>query len=176
MTDKLLILKETIAEILVETLKMNLIANDPYVVGGNTYPGLIDSNLYNDITYEIEGNSVVILMPSYAVYVDSGRAGNGVALNAKRKKGDPKERGFPNIGMIRRWIERKFTSSQLANIYASPGGLNTVVYLISRTIARRGIRPRPFIQASLDELVNSLRFDIALDGFIDQELIKIFLT
>jgi hypothetical protein len=176
MTDNLLILKETIAEILVESLKMNLIANDPYVVGGNTYPGLINSNLYNDITYEIQGDSVVILMPSYAVYVDSGRVGNGVALNAKRKKGDPKERGFPNIDAIERWILRKFSSSQLTRIYASPGGLNTVVYLISRTIARRGIQARPFIQASLDEAVNSLRFDIGLDAFIDQELIKIFLT
>jgi len=112
MTDNLLILKETIAEILVESLKMNLIANDPYVVGGNTYPGLIDSNLYNEITYEIQGDSVVILMPSYAVYVDSGRR-PGV---------------WPNIDAIERWILRKFNTTQLRRILQTPGGLNSVVF------------------------------------------------
>ncbi len=160
MTDNLLILKETIAEILVESLKMNLIANDPYVVGGNTYPGLIDSNLYNEITYEIQGDSVVILMPSYAVYVDSGRR-PGV---------------WPNIDAIERWILRKFNTTQLRRILQTPGGLNSVVFLISRAIARRGIRPRPFIEASIEETVTAIRFDIALDRFIEDELIKIFLT
>jgi hypothetical protein len=160
MTDNLLILKETIAEILVESLKMNLIANDPYVVGGNTYPGLIDSNLYNEITYEIEGESVVILMPSYAVYVDSGRRA-GV---------------WPNIDAIERWILRKFSTTQLRRILTTPGGLNSVVFLISRAIARRGIQARPFIQASIDEAVTAIRFDIALDRFVEEELIKIFLT
>lgn len=155
MTDRLLILKETIAEILVESLKMNLIANDR-----PPYPNsLRESNLYESISYVIEGDNVSISIPSYAIFVDQGR----------------RPGKFPNITAIERWILRKFTSTQLRNILDSPGGLNTVVFLIARSIARNGIRPKPFIEQSINDLVGSQRFDIALNGFIDEELIRIFL-
>lgn len=160
--DKLLELKTVIAEILVESLKINLVANDPYtpLSGQITIPNsLRDSNLYNEISYEIVGNNVSILMPSYAIFVDQGR----------------RPGRFPNIRAIERWILAKFTSGQLQGILRTPGGLNTVVFLISRSIARLGIRPRRFIEQSINDTVASKRFDIALEGYIDQELIKIFL-
>lgn len=164
MTDKLLELKTIIAELLVETLKMNLVANDPYTPWSNpalTVPNsLRDSSLYDNISYVVEGDSVLIYMPTYAIFVDQGRRRNG---------------RFPNITAIRQWLIRKFTPAQLANVLASPGGINTVVYLIGRSIQRFGIRPRPFIEQSIEDVVSSKRFDIALDGYIDQELIKIFL-
>lgn len=158
MKDTLLTLKETIAEILVESLKANLILNDPYVVNGRTYAGLQNSNLYDNITYTVEGDDVLVYMPTYAIFVDQGR----------------RPGRFPNIDAIRNWIIKKFSASQLSQILAGPG-LNAVTFLIARAISRRGIRPRPFIEQSIEDTIGSKRFDIALEGYIDQELINIFI-
>lgn len=150
--DLLLKMKTVIAEILVENLKASLIETDYIARNGVNYgPLTTSSDIYRLIDYEIIGNDVFIIMPSYAVNIEFGRAAN---------------RRRPPIRSILLWLRNK-------GITPRDGiSLNQLAFLIARSIGIRGIPARPFIERALERTQNDKRLDLNIDEFIDDQLQK----
>lgn len=105
--------------------------------------------LYNSISYIVEGNGttfvVKLKLEDYYKYVENGR----------------KAGKFPPISAIEKWIDIKLklpTTKQLT-------------YLIARKIALEGIKPRPLLQQSIDEVFDEFkeRLEEALTKDIESE-------
>lgn len=115
-------------------------------VGINTLSG---SNAYKEIE-GINGDDIEIislLINEYAVlYVD----GNGFEW-ARRPVTVKKDQKFPPPQVIAEWCSRKGIPSD-----------NKTVYLICRSIWLEGIKARPFIEPSFEEI------DRQYDGWADQ--------
>ena len=148
--DLLLKMKTVIAEILVENLKASLIETDYVARNGVNYgPLTTSSDIYRLIDYEIIGNDVFIIMPSYAVNIEFGRAAN---------------RRMPPIRTILLWIRNK-------GITPRDGiSLNQLAFLIARSIGRRGIPARSFIPRAIEQTQNDPRLDLNINEFIDEQL------
>jgi len=107
-------------------------------VGINTLGGG-NSELYKNIeAISTEDLGVInLLIPEYAVlYVD----GNGFEW-ARRPVSVKKDQRWPPVEVIRDWAQRKGLPSD-----------NSSVYLYSRSIMEKGIKARPFVNPSLDEI------------------------
>lgn len=130
---------------------LEIIKNEMAAVEGIYKGSLTNSNLYNDITYQILENpsGIQFNIPDYAIYVEAGR-------KAFSKK-------VPIAALIR-WMKRK-------NI--ALGNKNSVAYAIQQSIYKNGIKPRPFIKNSLEAL-NFIPIDKELETLIDNELKRIF--
>jgi hypothetical protein len=150
MADLLLKIKTVIAEILVENLKASLIENDYIARNGINYgPLTTDSNIYRLIDYEVIGDNVFISMPSYAVNIEFGRRA-GTRM--------------PPMRSILLWIRRK-------GITPRDGiSLNQLAFLIARSIARRGIPARPFIERAIERTQDDERLDLNINEFIDEQI------
>lgn len=114
--------------------------------------------LYNSISYIVEGNGtnfvVKLKLEDYYKYVENGR----------------KAGKFPPINKIEKWIEIK---PVLPRPFAN-GKLPTtkqLAFLISRKIALEGIKPRPLLQQSIDEVFDEIkeRLEEALTKDIESE-------
>lgn len=114
--------------------------------------------LYNSISYIVEGNGtnfvVKLKLEDYYKYVENGR----------------KAGKFPPINKIEKWVEIKpVIPRPMAN-----GKLPTtkqLAFLISRKIALEGIKPRPLLQQSIDEVFDEIkeRLEEALIKDIESE-------
>jgi hypothetical protein len=117
--------------------------------------GLADSAIIQNLRTEVdvERQTVTLFIPAYFQYIESGR----------RPGAKP-----PPIRPILDWMKR---------YRVAPGNENRVVYAIVKSIAKRGIKPRKFMQAALEETERDgaelleLTFDIEMDDYI-AELIK----
>jgi hypothetical protein len=114
-------------------------------------PDLSSSRLVRDIKAIPVGDSVEVFMPNYAIYVEKGRK-PGVKA--------------PPVRVIVDWIKRK-------KIPLRGGRINAVAYAIARSIGRWGIKAKPFIERSADELFESEPFAIALSDFLDTQLVEL---
>ena len=114
-------------------------------------PDLSTSDLVKNIKAIPVGDTVEVFMPNYAIYVEKGRK-PGVKA--------------PPVYVIVAWIKKK-------KIPLRGGRINAVAYAIARSIGRWGIKAKPFIERSADELFNSEPFAIALEDFLEDELIQI---
>ena len=114
--------------------------------------------LFNSISYIVEGNGtnfvVKLKLEDYYKYVENGR----------------KAGKFPPINKIEKWVEIKpVIQRPMAN-----GKLPTkkqLSFLISRKIALEGIKPRPLLQQSIDEVFDEIkeRLEEALIKDIESE-------
>ena len=119
------------------------------------------SKLLNSIRYIFKNNStsfeISMEMAEYWKYVENGR----------------KSGKFPPISAIREWVKVKPVMPRPYN-----GKLpteNQLAFLISRSIAKKGIRPRPIFKDSIDELMQYLE-DGLEDAFtkdVEAEMDKI---
>ena len=119
------------------------------------------SKLLNSIRYIFKKNStsfeISMEMAEYWKYVESGR----------------KSGKFPPISAIREWVKVKPVMPRPYN-----GKLpteNQLAFLISRSIAKKGIRPKPIFKDSIDELMQYLE-DGLEDAFtkdVEAEMDKI---
>ena len=108
-------------------------------VGKNTL-GAGNSDLYNTIeALSTEDVGVInLLIPEYGVlYVD----GNGYEYARRPKLMKNGKPNFPPVEVIRDWATRKMLPND-----------NSSVYLYSRSIWEFGIKARPFVEPSLDEI------------------------
>lgn len=110
--------------------------------GTNT---LHDSKIYKEmeLNTDPEKGMVNILINSYFEYIDMGRMSH-----AEVKTGNftpMKNSGFPPLNVLRDWAQRKGIPTD-----------NRTLYLIGRSIAEEGIRPRPvfsYAWRDLDDLL-----------------------
>lgn len=110
--------------------------------GTNT---LHDSNLYKEMDMKVypDKEMVEVLINSYAEYVDMGRMSH-----AEVKTGNftpMKKSGFPPLNVLRDWAQRKGIPTD-----------NRTLYLIGRSIAEEGIRPRPVFSYAWRDLEDML--------------------
>ena len=110
--------------------------------GTNT---LKDSNLYKQMDMKVypDRAMVEVLINSYAEYVDMGRMSHA---EVKTGKFTPmKNSGFPPLNVLRDWAQRKGIPTD-----------NRTLYLIGRSIAINGIRPRPVFSYAWRDLEDIL--------------------
>ena len=120
---------------------------------------LEDSNIIKNVTYSISNNTVIINIPSYAIFIEQGRR--------------PLSK-MPPLNVILAWVKRK----RIKGRDKKSGRFikdNVLVFLIARAIARRGIRPRPFLKKANQIIGNEVAETFALDfsDLIDNEIKRI---
>lgn len=123
---------------------------------------LEDSNIIKNVTYSISNNTVIINIPSYAIFIEQGRR--------------PLSK-MPPLNVILAWVKRK----RIKGRDKKSGRFikdNVLVFLIARAIARRGIRPRPFLKRATNQIANEAAETFALDfsDLIDNEIKRIIKT
>lgn len=116
-------LLEAVGEALVVETRRQMVLAGPTLPG---YPGLEDSDLYDRINYVVEGSKVVLVLPEHYAFVEAGRRAGA--------------KGVP-ISALLEWMRRKGID---------PGNRNSRAWAIQSSIRRRGIRPRPFLRAAID--------------------------
>ena len=147
----------TTGEYLVELLKEGLAAQ-----------GLEDSRIIKNISYTISGRQrVTILIPAYAEWVDKGRRPFGV--DAGRVVNTP-----PPFAAIFDWVKRK----RIRGRDRRTGRFITdasLAWAVRMMIARRGIRPRPFIEQAITKADQQLQtyFATTYDLVVDDMLAKL---
>lgn len=112
--------------------------------------GLEKSNIYNNISYTIQGNTIIQNLPQYQKYIENGRR--------------PYSKFPPALDII----------AQMKRKGIARGNENKVVFLIQRKIARDGIDPRPFLSNAVDDLQKQAADYLAIDfsELIDEEIKK----
>ena len=110
--------------------------------GTNT---LKDSNLYKQMDMKVypDRAMVEVLINSYAEYVDMGRMSHAEVKTGNFKP--MKNSGFPPLDVLRDWAQRKGIPTD-----------NRTLYLIGRSIAINGIRPRPVFSYAWRDLEEML--------------------
>jgi hypothetical protein len=86
-----------------------------------------------------------IEMAGYAQFVEEGR-----------RKGAKQP---PSIA-IKEWIQQKGISKP------TKYSLDSFAFVIARSISRKGIKPRPFIQTTVDSTMKNKGYDLLLDGIL----------
>ena len=99
----------------------------------------ISSPFEDKIQLKMAGGALIIVMPKYYKYVDSGR----------------KVGSFPPIKPLMNWVTRYRISV--------PNGMTKkqFAYAIATNIKKRGIKPRPFIKRMRDALTEIIKDFIA---------------
>lgn len=108
--------------------------------------GLKDSNIINNISYKINNNTIEIILPDYSQYIESGRR-----ANTKRVP----------IQILLKWMIRKGIPNSIK-----------IAFAIQTKIFKVGIRPRPFIENSInktDENIENL-IKLYVDNVINAEI------
>ena len=106
---------------------------------------LKDSNLYKQMDMKVypDREMVEVLINSYAEYVDMGRMSHAEVKTGNFKP--MKNSGFPPLNVLRDWAQRKGIPTD-----------NRTLYLIGRSIAINGIRPRPVFSYAWRDLEDML--------------------
>lgn len=112
-------------------------------------------NLYNSFSIDIEVNDtnyqVVIDVASYIKFIESGRKPNSK---------------FPPLNAIRGWIQAKcIVPRQYKGITPTN---NQLAYLIGRSIAEKGIKPKPILSQTKQELQED--FNIGIKDAITKDV------
>lgn len=153
-------LKLALAELLVETIKINMVGLDPYFSnnGGGPFAGLAESDIYQNIRAESTPDGIKIIIPSYFIFIENGRS-----------KNTPYP---PPYKVILNWINSKISKGQFR---LNPGSdVNSAAYAIRYSIWKNGIRARPFIENSFNEFFNNNQsIDEILNLFFDTEIISL---
>jgi hypothetical protein len=147
----------TTGEYLVELLQQGLAAQ-----------GLRDSRIIHNISYTISGRNLVsIQIPAYAEWVDKGRRPYGV--DAGRIVNTP-----PPFGAILAWVKRKrIRGRDKRGRFIRDADL---AWAIRTAIARKGIKPRPFIEQAIRSADEQLQtyfatsYDIVVDDLLGKLL------
>ena len=114
---------EDVMNITADIMASSMLVNDK--VGRNTIAP--DSNIFKEMYAKASGNIVIqLLLNDYVQYIESGR-----------KAGSK----FPPIQPIVQWAKKR-------NIPTD----NSTIFLIRRSIAEDGIRPRPFMYKVLETI------------------------
>ena len=120
----------------------------PYPPKTRRGKGLRYSDLYQKkkIKYVILRDGFEIIMPQYVVNIDAGRQPNSLRTsNVEGSLGIGGDTiGKPPISAIIDQLNRRGINST-----------NQVAYAISKAIQIRGIRPRPFLDATINEFISS---------------------
>ena len=146
---------EEMLELLVQQLRKELAKRYPSrgyngePKGQGTYVKNNTSDLSNSISYKIENDidtgdpKGVIIMDDYYYYVDQGRKpGSGTI-------GQGNIKGWPPVRDIQQWVQQRGVSI--------PGlDVNTVTYLIGKSIWMKGIKGIDFINNAIDNIINDL--------------------
>lgn len=114
----------------------------------NSYKDKISGyGLANTITYNVIENDstyeVVLNLEEYWKYIENGR----------------KPGTFPNVDAITKWIRRKNIIPREYRLQNGRTVLPTekqLSFLIGRSIKEKGIEPRPYLQESVDSIVNDM--------------------
>lgn len=122
---------KAVGEYLVDLLKANLEAQ-----------GLADSRIIKGITYtaDVQRGMVVINAPDYARYVEQGRRPYGNI--APFPVNTP-----PPYGPILEWVKRKRV--QLRDKKGRFLSFGKTAWVVRAIIAKKGIKPRPFIEPAI---------------------------
>ena len=140
-------LREVLEELGNEVIKhfRDVMASDMGInqkTGTNT---LKDSNLYKQMDMKVYPDMamVEVLINSYAEYVDMGRMSHAEVNTGNFTP--MKNSGFPPLNVLRDWAQRKGIPTD-----------NRTLYLIGRSIAINGIRPRPVFSYAWRDLEDML--------------------
>jgi hypothetical protein len=79
----------------------------------------------------------------------------GINVNQGRSAGS-----FPNIEKLKDWIIRKKIKNTTAK-EGKPSSLDSLAYIIGRSIAQRGIKPTRFIDIVIEKVEPKMTLDIA---------------
>jgi len=92
----------------------------------------IQSNSINEVKTEVDDSGITVTLPSHYAFIDSGRK--------------PGRR--PPASAILKWMSEERISI--------PSGMKPkqFAFLVARSIGRRGIKPRPFINKLGEEIAN----------------------
>jgi hypothetical protein len=114
--------------------------------------GLLRSDIIKQVhtSVDVRTGTVSLTIPSYHKYIEGGRR-----PGAKR----------PPIGVILKWVVRKL----------GPKDANRKAYAIANAIARRGIKPRPFMERAIRQTLDEAAevTPLVLKVEIEPELRKI---
>lgn len=154
-------LKLALAELLVETIKINMVGLDPYFSnnGGGPFAGLEESEIYQNIKVEPTPNGFKINIPAYFIFIEKGRVKNSPYP--------------PPYKVILDWINYKISKGQFQ---LNPGSdVNSAAYAIRIAIWKNGIRARPFLENSFNEFFNNQnqQIDEIINQFFDTEIIDL---
>lgn len=114
--------KQDIIRLLREVMSSNLMVN-----GKTNTNTIIGSRIYKDIS--VDGNDDFIFnfyLNDYVQYIENGRRPNGK---------------FPPVEPIVRWARSRGIPTD-----------NSTIFLIRRSIARDGVKPRPFVEQFFKDL------------------------
>lgn len=116
--------------------------------------GLKDSELVKHVTFAVDyaNLTVNLTLPYYAQYVESGRRAGA---------------RMPPFDVILKWVTKKF----------GVAGANDLAWKIRSSIAKKGIRARPFSDKAADDTLNQISHvdaPITLQLYVDEELENIF--
>ena len=126
-----------VGELAATYMQEYLASNDINATGNLSKSIKVTSTSANDII------DVSIEMPEYGKFVDEGRKGKGPYDRRSYKKGD----GFPPLDAISKWIQQKPISPK-AGI-----SQNSLAFLIGKKIYEKGIKPKPFIEMSIEKAI-----------------------
>lgn len=108
---------------------------------------LASSDLVKQTKFEYKNGDIIVRMFDYADYIDSGR-----------KRG---AKGVPIKDLIQ-WIQEKNISSSIP--------VEQLAFAIQRSIQRKGIRPRPFLEKVHEEVHNLTALFVQRE--LEKEIIK----
>ena len=140
------------AEYLIELMVANLEAH-----------GLKDSRIIKGITYTIKGDRLTINLPDYAQWVEQGRRPFG-------NESPYPVNTLPPASAILEWIRRKgIKGRDKKGRFISN---NSLAWAIRTMIAKRGIRPRPFVAPALEAGEKELNeyFGTSYSLFLDESI------
>ncbi len=94
----------------------------------------IQSDSTKNIKTEVDNSGIIITLPGHYKFIDAGRK--------------PGKR--PPVNVILEWMSKERISI--------PSGMkpNQFAFLVSRSIGRRGVKPRPFLDKLAEEISNIL--------------------
>ena len=167
---------EEMLELLVKQLRKELARQYPsrgyngQIKGNGNYVKNNTGALSDSITWRIESDidtgdpKGVIIMDDYYYYVDQGRKpGSGTIGRGVR--------GWPPVNDIQRWVQQRGVTI--------PGlDVDTVTYLIGKSIWMKGIKGIDFINNAIDNIINDLveegqeEYAERFEEFIDEILVR----
>ena len=101
-------------------------------------------DLYNSVRYTVNSQGkIIFLFAEEGKYVQSGR-----------RKGAR----FPPPASITKWIKEKGINGLTKN--GEPIGIKSLTYLISRSIAKKGIKPLPFMDMAKKQAKQQLKTEL----------------
>ena len=122
------------AQLVVSNAKSILLKNDKVASG----------NLYNSVRYTVNSQGKLqFLFAEEGKYVQSGRR---------------RDARFPPPAPIEKWIRQKGINGLTKN--GEPIGIKSLTYLISRSIAKKGIKPLPFMSMAIKQSKEQLKKEL----------------